>query len=892
MKKMTFGLTAKEVEESREKYGSNCLTPHETESFWDKYWGNFDDPIIKILLVALFINVVFVLMGHGEWLETIGILVAVLLATFVAALSEYRNESTFQQLQDEASKITCKVWRDGTLQEIMIDDIVTGDAILLQSGDKIPVDGILLDGEVKVDQSTLNGESKEASKTPAGAEFDWDKDNVDFLDPYKLFRGTVVVSGEGVLQAVKIGDVSQYGQLTAELQGDDRESPLQVKLTDLAGKISQFGYIGAILIAVAVMVHKAVIFSGGFGAYFNLGAPGQAAVFLNDLVQAVILAVIIIVMAVPEGLPLMIAIVSSLNMSKMLKDNVLVRTIVGIETAGSLNILFSDKTGTITKGKLEVVRFADGRGEETRTIGEIPVFLRKMLTMNIIENSSAQIASENVIGGNATERALTLYVKENLVDYSVKRTHMVQFNSANKYSFAKVEGEFDGYLIKGAPEKLISRASQYYTDSGDKKPFTDEMKAELDRNIVEYSQQANRMLAFCSYEGAIEGEELPETGLIFLGVVGIRDEVRPEAVTAIAEVGRAGIHVVMVTGDRKETALAIARDVGLVKTGKDVVISSDEMAAMSDDELKAVMPDLRVVARALPIDKSRLVRVCQELNLVVGMTGDGVNDSPALKKADVGFAMNSGTEVAKEAGDIVLLDDNFRSIEKAILYGRTIYNSIRKFIMFQLTINVSAVLINFAAPFIGIESPLTIIQILWINLVMDTLAAIAFGGEPPLFKYMEEKPKQRDENIVSPPMFSSILTNGLYMTALSLLFFLHPVFRKFFDMAPGQKLDPSEPGQLSLYTAFFTLYILMAVFNGFNVRTETFNLAEGLSKNKNFLYIMGLILAVQFIMTYFGGKVLRTVPLNGEQWLLIVLLALTIVPVDLLRKLITGKKKS
>lgn len=867
----TFGLSSAQVQKSLQEFGSNKLTPHHQESFWDKYKNNFSDPIIRILLLALAINIIFTLAGHGEWFETIGILLAIILATFVSTYSEYSNEHTFQQLQAEASRTFCKVLRDGYAQEILIDDLVYGDAIVIQSGDKIPVDGILLQGYLKVDQSVLNGESKEATKQTAPPPFDFDSCPVDFLDPHKLFRGTVVVEGEAILQAVKIGDQTIYGQLTLELASEERDSPLKIKLTQLTHKISKFGYGGGVLIAVAVMLENA-FHSGDFWSYFS-----NYPVLLNDLLQAIILAVVIIVMAVPEGLPLMIAIVSSLNMSKMLKDSILVRKIVGIETAGSLNILFSDKTGTITKGQLEVVRFLSGANLEYNNFEAIPLAQQQLLVTSICHNSSAMIADAKIIGGNSTERALGQYILwqcSTLI--ATERTVFIPFNSTDKYSLAVVKGSFTGALIKGAPEKLLNHTDFYYDESGQQQVLTSEHQQTLETQMLAYANQAMRMLALCVYEGEYTTEGLPDSGLILLGILAIRDDVRPEAVTAIKAVQKAGVQVVMITGDRRETAIAIAKESNLFTAATDIALTSEEMQQLSDSQLKELLPNLRVVARALPSDKSRFVKVAQELNLVVGMTGDGVNDSPALKKADVGFAMGSGTEVAKEAGDIVILDDNFNSIEKAILYGRTIYNSIRKFITFQLTINVAAVSISFIGPFIGIDRPLTITQILWVNLVMDTLAAMAFGGEPALMKYLNEKPKQRDENIISPQMLSSILTNGCYFTILGLFFLSSATIATLFRTAPDN---------IYLFTGFFNLFTFLAIINAFNVRAEGLNILQNLNQNPGFTRIMFLILTIQIAMTFLGGKILRTTPLQLDEWLAVIALALTILVVEFIRKI-------
>lgn len=865
-----FGLTTEEASKALSEQGNNALTQPPRETFWDKLWENFKDPIIRILILALLVNVVFVYMGHGDWIETMGIFLAIILATFVSTYSEYSNENAFQKLQEEASRIRCKVWRDGEPVELHIDDIVVGDAVILEAGDKVPVDGILLDGDVKLDQAALNGESKEAHKLIAPPDFTWGDGTIDFLDEHKLFRGSVVVEGQGIMQAVKIGDSSIYGQLTQELKDDERDSPLKLKLKGLAHHISQFGYAGGVLIALAVMLHKAYLY-GDFGAYF-----ANTPLLLSDLVQAVILGIIIIVMAVPEGLPLMIAIVSSLNMKKMLRDNVLVRKLVGIETAGSLNLLFTDKTGTITKGKLEVVRFITGDRQEYPAFDVLPAKLKAFTYQNVVLNTSAAVSDGAMVGGNMTERALSNYVGSYRMEEMLHRDKFIPFNSANKYSWAAVSGNGERYcLAKGAPEKLILQTSHYWDAEGNRQPLTEEMKKTLDGRMLELAADAIRMLALCTYESDIEGDELPADGLTLVGILGIRDEVRLEAIEAIAEVQDAGVQIVMITGDRRETAVAIAKDAGLLQRPNELVWTSAELAEMSDEQVKLELHKLRVVARALPMDKSRLVRLAQEMNLVVGMTGDGVNDSPALKKADVGFAMGSGTEVAKEAGDIVILDDNFLSIKQAILYGRTIYNSICKFIVFQLTINFSAVAINFIAPFIGIDKPLTITQILWINLVMDTLAALAFGGEPALEKYLREKPKDRSAPIVSKKMLSTITMGGVYMTFIAILFYKSSYVDHLFRNAPDH---------IYTYTGFFCTYIFMAVANGFNVRVSGLNLLEHIDKNKGFLNVMALIVAIQVLLTYVGGRILRTTPLNLHEWSVVVLFGLSIIVVDLLRK--------
>ena len=881
-----FTLSSSKVEEQRNKYGSNKLTEKKQDGFWKKYFEAFSDPIIKILLVALVINLIFVFTGNAEWYEAVGIFVAVLLATFVSTFSEYSNEKAFAKLQAEADEIKCKVIRDGIVQEIQIDDIVVGDYVLLQAGDKVPADGVMVNGEIKVDQSTLNGESEDVTKITPNNELDYGKED-DVLAQDRVYRGTIVTEGEAIIKIAKVGDNTILGKLAQEIQETvERDTPLKVKLTKLANQISKFGYIGAVLIAVAYMFMQ--IHNGGYAEYFTTWQQP-----VQDLVDAVILAVIIIVMAVPEGLPLMIALVSGLNMKKMLKDNVLVKKINGIETAGSLNILFSDKTGTITKGQLEVVEFLDSKRNSYKNYNEIPDNLKTLLKNSIVENTTAianvQNNKVNIIGGNSTERALFGFLEYDIEhDSGVEISQQIPFNSVNKYSATTIrmtsQPEGEGYitLIKGAPEKIISKCTHYFNNTGRRYKFGE--APELEVEIANRAKKSMRMLALAISNEPIENNNIKLQDLTLIGVVAIRDEVRPEAITAIKEVQNAGIQVVMITGDIKDTAMAIAKDSGIITSENDIVLTSRELQDMSDDNVKEILPRLKVVARALPSDKSRLVKVAQEMNLVAGMSGDGVNDSPSLKKADVGFAMGSGTEVAKEAGDIVILDDNFNSIDKAILFGRTIYNNIRMFIMFQLTINVAAVLISFLAPLLNLGTPLTIIQILYVNLLMDTLAALMLGGEAPKSKYMKEKPKSRNESIVSGKMLSSILTGAGYVTIFGLLLLATNVFHNI--------IKPSE-GNVEMYTVYFVAFIFASLFNGLNVRTEDHHIFKDLKKNKMFIILFVVIALITILMTFIGGDVLRMAPLDGTEWLLVVGLSVGMIIVDLIRKWIVKvfKKK-
>ncbi len=892
------GLSDEEVKISRELYGDNSLTEKKKEGFFQKLLENFGDPMIKILIVALMLNTVFVILhyaagvGDTEWYETVGIAAAVLIAAVVSAFSEYKNENAFRKLQQEASQIRCKVYRNGDIKEIPIKDIVKGDCVLLQTGDKIPADGYITDGSINVDQAALNGESREILKS--AAKEDHKPDKADLLDECSVFRGAVVCSGNALMQTETVGDNSMYGKIAGELQtDDDRPSPLKLRLTKLADGISEFGYIGGAAIAVVYLIQSIFFCQGGAGAYFT-----DTELFVNlfqDIVKAVMYAVIIIVMAVPEGLPLMIAIVSSMNMKKMLNDNVLVRRVNGIETAGSLNILFSDKTGTITKGKLEAVNFLDGLGNESKSIDGIKPKLADILCTAIRYNTES-VVSENggeikIIGGNPTERAALAFVSSHEDKHKeLKTVRTLPFDSAKKYSAAQVSGDIELTFVKGAPEIILRLCKYCYDGDGNKVPFD---SSELDKSIDKLAEKAIRVLAVASADKEITDSGLSECDMTLIGVIGIRDEIRPESVAAIAEVQHAGVQTVMITGDRKETAVAIAKDAGLLKNDDDIVLTSSELAKMTDDEIRAAIPKIRVIARALPSDKSRLVRLSQELDLVVGMTGDGVNDSPALKKADVGFAMGSGTEVAKEAGDIVILDDNFNSIVKAILYGRTIFNNIRKFISFQLSINLSAVFVSFIMPLLHLSSPLSIIQILWVNLVMDTLAALAFGGEPALERYMLEKPKRRDESIISKEMKNRLAVSTAWIFIVSLFILtaqLIPSAPLWNFVRNDSVIKEDMLFFPYLSTFYFTFFIFSAVFNSLNVRSEKLNVFDHIGENRNYFLIMTLIVLIQIGLASFGGELMGCYGMNVKEWTAVVLISSTIIAVDIIRKLIMSKK--
>ncbi len=881
------GLSDQEVQGAREKYGSNAIPESEPTTFWEAFKETFGDPMIKILLVIAAIMIAMFFLGYAEIYEPVGTIVAVLIVAFVSAKTSVASDTKYRQLKDSTKKDTCKVYRNGMITVIEVDDVVVGDSVLLQSGDKIPADGILVDGDIRVDNSALNGEAEECKKTAAQGHVELQDEITGdtFVDKHSLFRGAVVFDGEGVLDVRKVGLKTMMGKMAEEMQEDEPDSPLKVKLAKLAKQISTFGYIGAVVIAVLYVIFF-VINAGGISEYL---ASGWSSI-LQDVVRAVSLAIVIIVCAVPEGLPLMISLVLMQNTSKMLDHNVLVRKAEGIETAGSLNILFSDKTGTITKGMLEVVEFFTAQGEtiplnELKHHGKVKSYLDVAIGKN---TASMFDASHKVIGGNATDQALMKFIGEDTFNLLVNNKECEAdksqgFNSANKFSQVHIKS-MNMTFYKGAPERLLAVATKALDKKGNEVPLDFD---ELNDKINELASRAMRVLAF-GYSAKEMVESKINDDVVLVGLVAIRDDVRPEAKEAIREVQEAGIQVVMITGDRLETAVSIAEDAGLIKNETDKALTSAELNNMSDDEVKAIIRDIRVIARALPTDKSRMVKLCQEMNMVVGMTGDGVNDSPALKRADVGFAMGSGTEAAKEAGKIVVLDDNFKSIKDAIWYGRTIYHNILKFCKFQLVINVAAVVVSAIAPFFGVDEPLKVTHLLFVNLVMDGLGAIMLGNEPALEKYMREKPRRRDESLVSKKMMAQIVTMGAWLTFVSFVYLKVPFFVNLFD---------NEAQHL---TGYFVLFIISALFNGFNVRDDGFGIFKGLNENTGFLKVFFAIILVQAAIVNAGliplsvftwiGNMFSCVPFGIKGWAVVVLLAAAMIPVDMLRKCIVGKK--
>lgn len=858
------GLSNEEVKESRRRNGDNSISGKNKNTFFRMFIETLGDPIIKILLIALAIKTIF-LFKDFDYFETIGIVMAILVASLISAVSEYGSNKAFQSMQEESSKIKVRIRRNRNITEVPTNEIVVGDIIILSSGDMIPADAILVKGKLSVDESSLNGETKEVYK-----EYIFNIEQAKDIN--KVYRGTTIYDGEAEALVMKVGMETLYGKMAKVLTEDEDISPLKLRLNNLAKIISKIGYVAAILIALSYLFSRIFIANN-----FDINLIKNTLnfnTFISYLLEAMTLAVSVLVMSVPEGLPMMITLVLSTNSKKMLKDNVLVRKMVGIETAGSLNILFTDKTGTLTKGKMEVISVLDGDLKEYFSKDELKSNYYTLLTDSLIYNNDSEydLTTGKIIGGNITDKALLSYANKKR-DKSIKVINKICFNSKNKYAISVIEKNNKKIkLIKGAPDKIIKFCNNYINCDGKCKMLNRDKLIEF---IDSKTQMGLRAIVIAISESIYPSDSLRRSTL--LGVIFIKDDIRTEAREGVDLIKKAGINVVMITGDSKSTAVSIAKDIGIMNNDKDIAITSSELEKLNDDEIKKILPNLKVVARAMPEDKKRLVVLSKEIGLVTGMTGDGVNDSIALKKADISFAMGSGTEVAKEASSIVILDDNIMSISKAILYGRTIFKNIRKFIIFQLTVNVAAVFLALICPFVGVSTPITVIQMLWINMVMDTLAGLAFSYESPRIEYMEEKPKKKDENIINKYMIGEIIISGLYSLFISLVFLKLPLIKNIF-------VDNNHH-----MTSFFTLFILLAVFNSFNARTHRLNIFAHLKENIPFIFIILFIMVIQMFMIYLDISIFDTTPISIEELLFVAILSMTIIPIDFIRKIILKK---
>lgn len=828
------GLSDKEVEESRKKYGKNILTNKKKTTILNLILESLNDPIVKILLIALGIKLLMIF-NKNDIYESLGIAIAVFLASFISVISEYGSEKAFEKLNDANNKIKVKSIRNGNKQLINIEEIVKNDVLILESGDKIPADAIIIENELYVDESTITGESKEKLK----------------IKNEKVYMGSIVTSKRAIAKVTNIGDETFYGKIAKEIQNKKSDSPLKIRLRNLAKIISVIGYISAVLVFMSHMFNIIVIQKD----YTNI---------TGNIFYALTLSVAVVVMAVPEGLPMMITLVLSSNMKKLLNKNVLVRKLVGIETSGSLNILFTDKTGTLTEGKLKVNRLVDSNFNQITKLDDI-------YYQSLVYNNDAFYVNKEIIGSNSTDRAILEYCKTDKKD-KYKIISKKEFDSKIKYSSVTTNYNNKTTFYKGAYEIILDKCNKQLINNQEKILLN---KNELLTRLKLETQKGIRVIAIAYSKDDIQNN------LTLLGFIFLKDNVRKEAYKAIDNIKTSGVNVVMITGDSKDTATSIAKELNIISSTDDKVLTSEEFNKLSDEEVSKILNKLKVVCRSLPEDKNRLVKIAQMNDLVVGMTGDGINDAAALKRADVGFSMGSGTDVAKETSDIVIIDDNINSIYYAILYGRTIFKNIRKFVTFQLTVNFCAVFLSIICPLIGIQSPITVIQVLWVNMIMDTFSGLAFSYEPALTEYMKEKPKNKKEKIINKYMLNQIVIDGIYSSILCILFLKSETIRQIYSYEISDKY---------LLTAFFGLFIFLDIFISFNSRTHRINIFSNLLKNKIFILIILFITIVQIILIYYGGELFRTTGLTIYEFEIMIILASTIIPIDMIRKIILKKK--
>ena len=867
------GLSDSQVNKSKQDFGTNALAKKETESLWSMFIGAFDDIWIKVLCAALVMKIVIsvigvfvpALAGENDVVEIISIVLAIALATGFSTLSEYRNSSRSEALQEEYNKTYAKVMRNGKLVNILTSEIVKGDTILVQAGDKVPTDGVLFEGHIKVSQAALNGESRDENKTAAD-NLD-EAESTDYASANKVFMGSVVTSGEGYMVATVIGDASELGKinkaLTDDNEEDERKDTSSLKLEVVAAGIGKLGVSAAAIAGVLDVVLNLI----------RTDEPITVVYVLLLVAEAVMLMASIVIMAVPEGLPMMNSLVQSMNTESMYKKNILVSHKAAFSDSAYMNVLFSDKTGTITQGNLSLVEFITGDGKIAEHIPS------QEFIEAITLNNLAKVSEGKPIGSNNMDRALLGYALEHGYDDSKNDPDKVAdisgFDSEKKCATVTLK---NGLVYwKGATENIIDKVTHYMFPSGEEKEFTAADKKAVEDQML---AQAKRTMKLLSVAKIADGKT------VLMAVLCLRDNVRTDAVETVEILNNAGIQVVMVTGDAEETAVAIAKEAGILKDEQnDVVLTHEELEQMSDEELKKKLPNLRVVSRAKPLDKKRLVSISQQLDNVCGMTGDGVNDAPALKQADIGFAMGDGTAVAQEAGDVVILNNSLTSIKDCVLNSRTMSKSVGKFLIFQLTVNISTLLMNIIAPILGWTEPFSIVQILWINLIMDTLAAMAFGGEPILDRYMNEKPALRKDNILTTYIKSAIGTSSVFITLGSILI-LENIGGITDFVTPAGCADP----ELYEKTFMFAFFIYSIIFNSLNTRSERFNVFEHIEENKNFIIVMGVIFILQTIIIEIGGQVFSTTTLNAKALFVSMLLAVLIIPVDMVRKAIVSKK--
>ena len=843
------GLSDKQVQESRETYGWNLLTPPKRPSMWKLYLEKFNDPVIRILLVAAFFSFI-ISMIEGEYAETIGIFFAIFLATGIGFYFEYDANKKFDLLNAVGEETPVTVRRNGKIQEIPRKEVVVGDIVILNTGEEVPADGTLLEAiSLQINESTLTGELM-VNKTIDEASFDEEAT----YPSNEVMRGTTVTDGHGIMRVNKVGDATEIGKVaTQATEESGEETPLNIQLSKLAKFIEKVGFTIAILTFLIftgkdLYQYLSVTTAIGWHEWMHIA---------RIVLKYFMMAVTLIVVAVPEGLPMSVTLSLALNMRRMLKTNNLVRKMHACETMGAITVICTDKTGTLTQNLMQV---HEAQVDETQV---------DLVAEGISANSTAFLEEaeegKKPSGvGNPTEVALLLWLNEQGKNYAqlreeAKVINQLTFSTERKYMATLVESPIQGkkvLYIKGAPEIVMSKCEG----------LSDETSARLQENLFAYQNKAMRTLGI-AYKFIEEGAStdcadlVNEGGLTFQGIFAISDPIRLDVPEAVGKCQSAGIGVKIVTGDTPGTATEIARQIGLWKaedTDRNR-ITGVEFASLTDEEALERVLDIKVMSRARPMDKQRLVQLLQQKGAVVAVTGDGTNDAPALNHAQVGLSMGTGTSVAKEASDITLLDDSFHSIATAVMWGRSLYKNIQRFIVFQLTINVVALASVLLGAFLGTELPLTVTQMLWVNLIMDTFAAMALASIPPSADVMNEKPRKADDFIITRPMRYNILgVGGCFLAILmSLIVYIKGL--------------PSAEVPTAL-TAFFTIFVMLQFWNLFNA--SVFGTDHSVFKDARhaigMVSVAGIILIGQIIIVEFGGKVFRTVPLTWVEWLIII----------------------
>lgn len=866
------GLKSSEVEVSRTTYGSNKLPEPELKKWYHFAKEALTEPITMILIIIALFQLVLGAMGVMSLSEPVMIIVVLAIVTGIAIKTGLGVQKSAAELRAKTAVRYCDVVRDGSVQTINKDDLVVGDLVLLRTGQEIFADGFIVDGEISVNNAAINGETKECRKIPS-ANYKHVKttSTTAYTDQCSLFAGTVIMSGEGKMIVTDVGVNTVNGDTLVKMQTlEPPKTALDIALDHLCDFISKWGTIAAAL-AFVIMTITGILNAGSLSQYF-LGSILES---IQKVAQNVSNALTIIVAAVPEGLPLIVKLVTKQNVSTMEKFNILAKNTGKIPELAYVNLICTDKTGTLTTGEMTSTVMINGNCQD---IFNKESSLNELIDLNICMNNSAVFDSNgNITGGNSIDRAVLDMLSPEDAQKIQNKAIMkkrVPFSSENKFSAVTLNnGANDFTVYKGAPEKLIEKCKFYLDNDGIVTELTEEKRKALKSHIKGLTEKAMRCIALTISDKTDDG--LPDE-MNLLGIIGVVDPVRNEVPEAVKIAHKAGIQVIEITGDCMETAKAVAMEAGIYKPG-DLAVTNDEFEAMSDVKVKEIIPQLRVISRCSPNTKLRLVTLAQEIGMSVAMTGDGVNDAPALKKADVGFGMQDGSDVAKEAADIVLTDNNFASVVKAVELGRTFMHNIMMFLEFQLPINISLLILSMVFPIIsGGSALLAAVQILIVNIIMDSLNSLSFGGEPPKEEYMNEEPIMKGSGLFIRGAKGRIALSSIVFIALFGVITFGPVGNMFAT-------------KLSAMTARFALLCLMAVFNGFTIRTDSMNLFKGIKNNKLFVYIALGIFAMAVVLCNFVGNLVQTTPMDVKQWIVVLVTAFMVVPVDWIRKTICKK---